>query len=159
MTAVREASAKRTAARLNIHASCVAIDGAGVLLRGPSGSGKSDLTLRLIDGGAMLVADDRVDLCRDGDRLVAAPPPALAGLVEAVGIGPLEVPHRPDIVVGLIIDLVPADTVERLPRSSEETLLGVALPRFSLHAFGISTPAKVRLLARGSRIVMEPRTR
>ena len=157
MTAVRKASATPTATCLNIHASCVAIDGVGVLLRGPSGSGKSDLTLRLIDGGGALVADDRVDLRREGDRLVAAPPPALAGLVEAAGIGPLAVVHQADAVVGLIVDLVPEDTLERLPRSSEEALLGVLLPRFSLHAFGVSTPAKVRLLARGSRIVMEPR--
>ena len=49
-----------------IHATCIALDGRGVLLRGPSGSGKSDMALRLIDAGAELVADDRVDLDAPG---------------------------------------------------------------------------------------------
>ncbi|MEC8388619.1 MAG: hypothetical protein VX098_10900, partial [Pseudomonadota bacterium] len=57
-----------------VHGTCVAIDGAGVLLRGPSGSGKSDLALRLIDGGATLVGDDQLELSRVNDRLVARAP-------------------------------------------------------------------------------------
>ena len=57
-----------------VHATCVALDGAGVLLRGPSGSGKSDLALRLIDGGARLVADDQVALSAEAGRLVARAP-------------------------------------------------------------------------------------
>ena len=70
-----------------VHGTCIAIDGAGVLLRGPSGCGKSDLALRLIDGGAVLVADDRVSLeARAGD-LVASAPDALAGLLEVRGVG------------------------------------------------------------------------
>lgn len=70
-----------------VHASCVAIGGRGVLLVGPSGSGKSDLALRLIDGGAELVADDRVALRLADGRPVADAPPALAGLLEIREIG------------------------------------------------------------------------
>ena len=51
-----------------VHATCIEVDGMGVLLRGPSGSGKSDLALRLIDGGARLVADDRTDLAVEDGR-------------------------------------------------------------------------------------------
>ena len=60
---------------LFVHASCVALDGNGVLLRGPSGSGKSDLALRLIDGGAVLVADDQVALTVEGEKILASAPP------------------------------------------------------------------------------------
>ena len=64
-----------------VHATCIAVDGLGVLLRGPSGSGKSDLALRLIDGGAMLIADDQVVLEAIGGVLFARPPDILAGKI------------------------------------------------------------------------------
>lgn len=153
MSAATKVHRAQTAPCVNIHASCVAVDGAGILLRGPSGSGKSDLALRLIEGGAELVADDRVDLRRDGDRLIAAPPPILAGLVEAVGIGPIAVPHRSEVIVALVVDLVPRAAVERLPEPASETLLGIDVPCFNLDAFGASTPAKLRLLASGAHFV------
>src|SRR6516162_9304950 len=74
---------------MQIHASCAARDGAGVLLLGPPGSGKSDLALRLLDCGFMLVADDRVEV----EGGVARPPPALAGLLEVRGLGILRLPY------------------------------------------------------------------
>ncbi|MHA1114324.1 MAG: HPr kinase/phosphorylase, partial [Alphaproteobacteria bacterium] len=75
-----------------VHATCVSLWGAGILLRGPSGSGKSDLALRLIDGGAVLVADDQVSLeLRDGG-LFASPPAATAGKLEVRGVGIVTVP-------------------------------------------------------------------
>ncbi|MGE3652127.1 MAG: HPr kinase/phosphorylase, partial [Reyranellaceae bacterium] len=75
-----------------IHATCVALPEGGVLLRGDSGAGKSDLALRLIDGGARLVADDRTDLMREGDLLIARAPTSIAGLIEARGLGILRLP-------------------------------------------------------------------
>lgn len=140
---------------VNIHASCVAIGDVGVLLRGPPGSGKSDLALRLIDGGAELVADDRVDLHRSGDRLIATSPPLLAGLIEAAGIGPIRIANRSSVTVGLMVDLVPGSAVERLPEPASETLHGIKLARFSLDAFSHSTPAKLRLLAIGAPVVAD----
>ena len=77
--------------KTQIHATAVALEGLGILLRGPSGSGKSDLGIRLIDRGAVLIADDRVDLRRRGDNILASPPNALAGKIESgvvVGDGP-----------------------------------------------------------------------
>jgi serine kinase of HPr protein (carbohydrate metabolism regulator) len=130
-----------------IHATCVAIDRVGVLLRGPSGSGKSDLALRLIDGGAALVADDRVVLNVEAGRLVARAPNAIAGLIEARGLGPLAVRATASVPVGLIVDLVAGREVERYPEPEFHTLLGVRLPLVRLDPFEASAPAKVRLAA------------
>lgn len=129
----------------NIYASCVIWNGIGVLLRGPSGSGKSDLTLRLIDHGAVLVADDRVLLERDGEKLLASPPETLAGLLEVRGLGIFTFPHQVKAPIGLVINLVELSEVERLPESATEDLLGVSLPLRVLSAREPSAHTKVRL--------------
>ncbi len=128
-----------------IHATCVALSGAGVLLRGPPGSGKSDLALRLIDGGAMLVSDDQVALTVRAGRLFAAPPESVAGNIEARGIGIVTLPHDAESPVVLVIDLVAPDTVERMPEPARCNYLGIDLPLLSLAPFEASSPAKVRL--------------
>jgi HPr kinase/phosphorylase len=131
-----------------IHATCVALPEGGVLLRGTSGTGKSDLALRLIDGGARLVADDRTDLVREGDRLIARAPATIAGLIEARGMGILRLPPErlaSEAMVVLIVDLVDAANVERLPDAAREDLLGVSLQRVALAPFEASAPAKIRL--------------
>ncbi|MEM7445217.1 MAG: HPr kinase/phosphatase C-terminal domain-containing protein [Pseudomonadota bacterium] len=145
-------------ATINIHATCVAIGEMGVLLRGPSGTGKSDLALRLIEGGADLVADDRVDIRRDGGRVMASAPSALAGLIEATGLGPLEVANRAEVAIGLIVDLVPRCELERMPEPAQESLLEIDLPCVTLDPFGAATPAKLKLLAGGARMVSEARS-
>ncbi len=131
-----------------VHASCVAIGGTGVLLRGPSGSGKSDLALRLIDAGAELVADDYVELTAQGESVRAAPPDRLAGLIEVRGLGLVRMPHRRRAALRLVVDLAPARDVERLPDATTETLVGIALPRLVVAAHDISAPAKIRLMLR-----------
>jgi HPr kinase/phosphorylase len=130
-----------------IHATCVALDGAGVLLCGPSGSGKSDLALRLIDGGARLVADDQVALSRIGSGLVARAPGALRGLLEVRGLGIVEMAALDAAPVVLAVDLVADDAVDRLPEARFCTLAGVAVPLVALAPFQLSAPAKVRLAA------------
>lgn len=70
-----------------VHATTIAIDGAGVLLRGPSASGKSDLALRLIDDGARLVADDRTVLALRDGIVEASAPPSIRGKIEVRGLG------------------------------------------------------------------------
>jgi serine kinase of HPr protein (carbohydrate metabolism regulator) len=137
---------------LRLHATAVALSGSAVLLRGPSGSGKSDLALRLIGAGARLVADDRVELRADGGRLLAEPPAALRGLLEVRGVGIVEVPWTAPVPVALVCDLVSADAVERLPEPEAETLAGIALPRVRLHAFHAGTAAAVGLLLAGARV-------
>jgi serine kinase of HPr protein (carbohydrate metabolism regulator) len=133
-----------------VHATCVVMDGAGVLLRGPPGSGKSDLALRLIDGGAALVADDQVSLTPEDGRLIARPPDTIAGRMEVRGVGIETVAAVERATVALVIDLVPPDQVDRLPAPACCRLLGVSLPRFALAPFEASAPAKVRVAVRAA---------
>lgn len=137
---------------VTIHGTCVLVSDIGVLLRGASGSGKSDVALRLIDGGARLIADDRVELRMDQGRLMATAPAALAGLLEVRGVGILRVPAAGEAEVGLVVDLVAPETVERLPDPGHAPLLDTAVPRLALAPFEASTPAKLRLAAAAARL-------
>ncbi|MDE2334473.1 MAG: aldolase [Rhodospirillales bacterium] len=96
---------------MQVHGSCAARAGSGILLLGPPGSGKSDLLLRLLDRGFVLVADDRVDV-EDG---FARAPPALAGLLEIRGLGILRLPSLGGVRLALAARLVAAAEVARLP--------------------------------------------
>lgn len=136
---------------VTIHGTCVLVGGTGVLLRGPSGAGKSDVALRLIDGGAVLVADDRVELRMENGRLMASAPAALAGLLEVRGLGIVRVPCCASAEVGLVVDLVAPDAVERLPEAESAAILDAAAPRLALAPFEASTPAKLRLAAAAAR--------
>ncbi|WP_428151108.1 HPr kinase/phosphorylase [Brevundimonas sp.] len=130
-----------------VHATVVARFGPGgwrgVLLRGPSGSGKSDLALRLIDAGWRLVADDYAHVWASGDGLHACAPDRIAGRIEARGLGILDAATRPVARVFLLIDCVQA-TPERLPEPAFEILAGVRLPRLDLD---IRPASAIRTLA------------
>lgn len=140
-----------------VHATCVAIGGRAILLRGPSGAGKSDLALRLIDGGAVLVADDQTRLERDGGLVRASPPATIAGLLEVRGLGLVRLPYLSGVTLELVVDLVSASQVERLPEADVLELLGVAVRRLALAPFEVSAGAKVRLAVGAStRDIMPP---
>jgi HPr kinase/phosphorylase len=128
-----------------VHATAVAIGGRAVLLRGPSGSGKSDLALRLIDAGARLVADDQTRVERDGDILLVRAPEPIAGLIEVRGLGIVRVESLPVARLALIADLVAVQHVERLPEPSSETIFRLAIPRVAIAPFEVSAPIKLRL--------------
>lgn len=113
--------------RTVLHASTVALNGRGLLILGPSGAGKSSLALRLLSLGARLVADDRTELARQGDSLVARCPPALRGLIEARGVGLLRSDPAPTADLALVVDLGQTET-DRLPTDRRITILGVSLP-------------------------------
>lgn len=127
-----------------LHASCVAIDGRAVLIEGRSGSGKSDLALRLIDRGAQLVSDDYTMLVRDRGRLLAQPPATIAGRIEVRGLGIVEMPYVKGVPVALIVALV--DAVERMPEERPaRRIASVTLPEIALVGHEISAPIKVAL--------------
>jgi len=127
-----------------IHASTVASEGRAVVISGPSGSGKSDLALRLLDRGFTLVSDDQTLIRRENGRLLASPPPTIAGKLEVRGIGIVEMEHLEDVPVGLFVELT--GEFERMPEEDRERqLLGLALPLVSLDASAASAPSKVAL--------------
>jgi serine kinase of HPr protein (carbohydrate metabolism regulator) len=131
-----------------IHATCVETAGIGVLLRGPSGSGKSDLALRLIESGARLVADDRTDLTLAEGVLVGSCPQTIAGRLEVRGIGIVALANVARTRVGLAVDLAAAADIDRLPGPHHCTYLGIELPLIAVAPFEASAVAKLRLAAR-----------
>ena len=130
------------------HGTAVAIDGEALLLRGPPGAGKSDLALRLIDGGALLVADDQTELTRRGDRIWVRAPAVLSGLLEVRGIGILRVERLDEAPLALLVDLVAGTAVERLPEPAVESVLGLPVRRLAVAPFEASAAAKLRFVRR-----------
>ena len=127
-----------------VHASCVVIGSHAVLLRGPSGSGKSDLALRLIDRGAKLVSDDYTVLTPAGGKLVATAPSTIKGQMEVRGLGIIHVSVVDEGLVALCVDL--RSTVERYPLvEKSEVMAGIQLPLVMLNPFEASAPIKVEL--------------
>lgn len=116
-----------------------------MLLRGPSGAGKSDLALRLLEGGATLVADDRVTLIPAGRDVRAAAPAAIRGLLEVRGVGIVRRSAVAEVPLRLVVDLVTAGRVERLPEPQWVTLMSVRFPLLALAPFECSAPAKLRV--------------
>ncbi len=128
-----------------VHATCISLFGRGILLRGPSGAGKSDLALRLIDAGGLLVADDQTRLTAEEDRLTATAPPVLSGQMEVRGMGIVGQAALVSVAVALVVDLEPAETIERLPQDDKVELLGIAVPRALVDPRAASALARVRL--------------
>ncbi len=111
-----------------MQASCVAIGGRALLIEGPPGSGKSSLALALIDRGAALIGDDGVSLACVGGRIIAAPPPTIAGLIELRGVGLVTLPVAHPAPLALILTLGGA-AGERLPeRLAQRAIAGVDIP-------------------------------
>jgi len=133
-----------------VHGTCVAIDGVGVLIRGEPGAGKSDLALRLIDAGARLVADDQVLLAPARGQLRATAPATLQGRMEVRGLGIVEAADAGPMTLGLVVDLVSADDIPRLPEPAALSveIFGVAVPRVFLDPASPSAAARVRAALR-----------
>jgi serine kinase of HPr protein (carbohydrate metabolism regulator) len=129
-----------------LHATTVAIDGLAVMIEGASGSGKSDLALRLIDRGAALVSDDQTLVVRSGKTLLARAPTTIAGRIEVRGIGILAMAHIDDVPVGLLVRVDGA--VERMPERRARRIAGIEIRQFAVDPFHASAPIKVELALR-----------
>ncbi|MGR6327834.1 HPr kinase/phosphorylase [Sphingomonas sp. XXL09] len=124
-----------------LHATTIAIDGRAVVLEGPSGVGKSDLALRLIDRGAALVSDDYTVLMRRGDMLVARAPDTIRGQIEVRGVGILTLPNVAEAPVALIVRL--GDEPVRMPERRVRRIAGVPVRELAFDAAFPSTPIKI----------------
>lgn len=136
-----------------LHATVVVVGGRGILLRGASGSGKSDLALRLIAAGSLstaadrplLVADDHVILTRTARGVAASAPPMLRGLLEVRGVGITTLDVAENAMIALVVDLVRDEPVERLPDPWPMCeILSFLFPTIRLRAFEASAPLKIR---------------
>ncbi len=124
-----------------LHATSVAIDGKAVLLEGVSGTGKSDLALRLIDRGATLISDDQTLLMRQGASLLARAPGTIRGQIEVRGLGIVTLPSVDDVPVALIVRL--GTEPMRMPERRQRRLAGIVVREIAFEAFHASTPVKI----------------
>jgi serine kinase of HPr protein (carbohydrate metabolism regulator) len=128
-----------------IHATCVSVHKFGVLIQGPSGIGKSDLALRLINEGSMLIADDRVNLLNRKESLIASAPKQLAGLIEVRGIGILQIKFQTKCSISLVVNLTKTRPSSRLPLSKFTKINGIKIPVIKLFPFDPSTTSKLQV--------------
>jgi HPr kinase/phosphorylase len=146
-----------TSTVLLVHSTTIAIAGRGVMLRGPSGSGKSELALRLmeeagnglgsVDLRAELLADDQTEVFEQHSQLWVRCPHNIHGLMEIRGLGIFKVaPHLP-CPLAFVVDLQPADTIERMPEEADRTttLLGHQVPHIGLDASKVAAPSILRV--------------
>lgn len=116
---------------------------------GPGGAGKTDLAVRLMDAGAEFVADDQVLVCAEAGGLIARAPDQIAGKIELRGIGILDVPHRSEMNVDLVIDLKPRRDIERMPEPMTREIETVTVRVVELDGFEASAVAKIKLILKG----------
>ena len=127
-----------------IHSTSVVIDDNGVLILGDSGSGKSDLALRLIDNGATLISDD-ISICRkNSNNIYLYCPPEIKGLLEVREIGIITVPFVERIKLRLVVNLK-SNNNERFPKDSSFRILGIKIPTINIEGKNSSAVAKIKV--------------
>ena len=126
------------------HSTSVVIEDLGILIKGQSGIGKSDLALRLIDSGATLISDD-VTICKKiGDYLYLFSHSDTRGLLEVREIGIMTVPYVENIKLTLVVELV-EEKLERIPRMMSCNILGVKFPKIKIFGKSSSAVAKIKI--------------
>lgn len=127
----------------NIHATCVNIDSKGVLILGDSGSGKSDLALRLLTlFSAKLVSDDRTDIFKDLDVIKAKAPNVLKGLLEVRGVGVIKQEYLKESTIDLVVKLT-NEKIERMPLPQKYKIEDIDVPMYYINPFESSAPSKI----------------
>ena len=137
-------STQLTNTNQQIHATAIEINGIAVLLRGAPGIGKSDLALRLIEEGAKLISDDRVQLIEINGQVCASSPESISGIMEVRGVGILNVESTSKIPIGLLVELVVESEIERLPEPEYDQLLAHKIKVIKIDPFSVSATAKIR---------------
>ena len=128
----------------NVHATCVDINGSGILIIGQSGSGKSDLALRLIENkGAVLVSDDRTDLEPVNGQLLASAPKSIEGFIEIRGIGIVHKPFKKQTALKLAVTASSDQDIERYPSPMFFNNQDIRLPNLCINLLQPSAPDKV----------------
>lgn len=140
------------------HATAIAVGNVGVIIHGPSGSGKSSLALRALDhtpnaylaAPVVLISDDQVILDRRGDEVFASSPATIRGKLEVRGIGIVDAPHTTTpIPVNLLVRLTHRAEIERLPAPlDQEDLLGVPFNVIKIDPEDPAAVAKLLVAAR-----------
>lgn len=133
------------------HATCIAYNKTGLLLKGESGVGKSDLTLRFIyfdQNCCTFIADDQVQLSKDGHQIIASSIVQTKGMLEVRGVGIVQLPYMEKVEVKAVIDLSPQNKIERFPCKKEVKILGEKLPLFFLKPFEASSLEKLILICK-----------
>ena len=116
----------------------------GILLRGKPGSGKSDLALRLMHQGAVLISDDQTDITlSDHKQLILSGPKTLQGKLEVRGIGILNMPFCKKHTLDILIDLKNWQDIDRLPEKTFEDIKGTVCPLYHIDPFEFSAVEKV----------------
>ena len=128
----------------NFHSTSVVIEDSGLMIIGESGSGKSDLALRLIDSGATLISDD-ISICRKRlEGVFLYSPSKTKGLLEVREIGIITVPFIENVKLHLVVELIDKDG-ERMPQKYETTILGNKIPKIKLFGKNSSSVAKIKV--------------
>jgi len=126
------------------HATSVVFCGRGLLLMGPSGSGKSDLALRIMDAGGSLISDDYTQLTVSNHQLFGSPPENIKGMMEVRGVGLLRVPYIRSTRLDVVITCDSIESIERMPQAIHTEIEGIQLRQLSLYPFESSAVAKLR---------------
>ena len=130
---------------MKVHGTSVSIDGDGVLFRGPPGSGKSDLALRMINFGAQLISDDQVCLTRRNDNIFMSSPPTIRNSLEVRGIGIVNSIAQKEALLILVLNMLPNNVANRMPIWQLCTFLDIKVPAVEFAPFEISAHLKVKL--------------
>lgn len=131
-----------------VHASCVSFEDKGVLILGDSGSGKSDLALRIIDAGGVLIADDYVEIRIVNGEVYGHVPDSIKGMLEIRGVGLVNLTSVASTKIDLVLELSNREDITRLPEKSFYELNGVEVLSFNFDAFSASAIAKLRMICK-----------
>ncbi len=127
------------------HATSVVFCGHGLLLMGASGSGKSDMALRLMDAGGSLVSDDYTHITVKNQHLFGSPPDTIKGLIEVRGVGLFNVPYLCSARMDVVVMCDTKEALERIPPVMRCDIEGVSLRQIIFYPFESSAVAKLRM--------------